>query len=201
MKRWVRITLAVGALLCLILLPVIFVVVSIRPDKPEFRPFTNGFGYVGYKGGIDMAPSADLCYQGPDGKVITLCWLEHGPFIKDDMAVLIGVEKRPGGGQPTLMAVKAPGPAFDITKDVARLGIARDAKDADRLVEQSGIVDLVQRGKDADQLMENDRLPPLPKTGYDLVAVILVNRPENPAIVVMLSWDQISQIINSKLHK
>ncbi|HXI83752.1 MAG TPA: hypothetical protein VNL17_06640 [Verrucomicrobiae bacterium] len=197
--------MAIGALVWLSLLSPVFLGCS-PPSKPEFIPITNGFGYIHYKGGIDLAPSADLAYKCSDGKVIILCWLRETPFIKGDMAILIGAEKQADRSERShvgsLIAVKAPGPAVDVTEDVVRMGAKQQNKDADKLLQSYGFPKLVQRGSDADKLIEGYRLPPLPKTGDEFVVVIGVVDPGNRnTIVIPLNWTQIANLINAHLHK
>ena len=109
-------------LICISLLPSLL---GCGQSKSEFRPLANGFGYVIVRGGIDVAPGKELHYRGPDGHDV-LIWdnVSSHVMVTNDMAVFAGERLAPEGGhlQTRLFAVRAPGPAIDITVPVLKVG-------------------------------------------------------------------------------
>jgi hypothetical protein len=169
------------------------------PRYVEFIPIKNGFGYVHTEGGIDRAPSAELYYQTVGGKKTDLCILVGDLFIKDDLAILISeTPDKSGAMWDRLFAVKAPGPAVDITEDVVRLGAKEQGKNAETLLQSYGLPQLMQKNRDPNNLLPVCGISPATLKEDEIVALITVRDPANNGnLVVILNWDQIASLINS----
>lgn len=168
-------------LICISLLPSLL---GCGPTKSEFKPLANGFGVVTIKGEIDRSPGAELHYRGPDGKD-TLIWdnLSSRVMITNDLAVFAGDRLVSDGSRlhTYLFAVRAPGPAIDITAQVFLIGAKASQLDLTGEAPGNSFVELETKSD-------------------EIIALYFSNKPNNPGLHVKLTWDQISNLLSSAVQ-
>jgi hypothetical protein len=91
--------------------------------KSEFKPLSGGFGVKAQWVGIDSGPAAELYYKTNDSKPI-LIWpfLTGEMYYTNDLFLFVGSIRDDQGriADERYFAVKAPGPAIDVSDDLLR---------------------------------------------------------------------------------
>ncbi len=91
--------------------------------KSEFKPVSGGFGVKAQWVGIDSGPRAELYYK-TNGSEPVLIWpfLDGEMYYTNDLFFFVGSIRDEGGRirVPRYFAVKAPGPAIDVSDDLLK---------------------------------------------------------------------------------
>jgi hypothetical protein len=91
--------------------------------KSEFKPISGGFGVMAQWVGIDSGPRAELYYKTNNSKPV-LIWpfLTGEMYYTNDLFFFVGDVRDAQGrlGDSRYFAVKAPGPAMDVSDDLLK---------------------------------------------------------------------------------
>lgn len=91
--------------------------------KSEFKPLSGGFGVMAQWVGIDSGPRAELHYKTNNSKPV-LIWpfLDGEMYYTNDLFFFGGSIRDEKGNirVPRYFAVKAPGPAIDVSDDLLK---------------------------------------------------------------------------------
>jgi hypothetical protein len=94
-----------------------------KDKQSEFTPLSGGFGVKARWVGIDSGPAAGLYYKTNDSKPV-LIWpfLTGEMYYTNDLFFFVGSVRDEEGriGDPRYFAVKAPGPAMDVSDELLK---------------------------------------------------------------------------------
>jgi len=153
-------------------------------QRSKFTPLKNGFGYVVIAGGIDSAPGEELHFRGPDGRD-KLIWdnVVSPILITNDMAIFAGErlakatpDEPLGYLERRLFAVRAPGPAVDITTQVFWIGARAENLDTTR--------------ENPNSFLE------LKNKTDQIIAVFTLNDMKRASMHVTNTWDQVAELLH-----
>ena len=106
------------------------------PEKSEFLPFRNGFGFVNVSSGFEVGPRCEIHYQLQDGKHVLIwpyvekpgaiqvhegCAVFIGHRMMTDRVYVNGLGNRMHPFEMRLFLVKAPVSLYDITDEVLQV--------------------------------------------------------------------------------